>query len=90
MNRVVTSFHWKFPLGKKYSREFYPLGFYPPREEIRGRWEFERKSRLMREEGEGKLDDGRGSRADRESSRRKKKGDVKETKMDDCDDVTRM
>lgn len=44
----------------------------------------------MREEGEGKLDDGRGSRADRESSRRKKKGDVKETKMDDCDDVTRM
>lgn len=59
MNRVVTSFHWKFPLGKKYSREFYPLGFYPPREEIRGRWEFERKSRLMREEG-GKV--GRWSR----------------------------
>lgn len=40
---------------KKYSREFYPLRRAPfPREEITGRWEFERKSRLMRGR---KLDD---------------------------------
>lgn len=40
---------------KKYSREFYPLRRAPsPREEVTGRWEFERKSRLMRGR---KLDD---------------------------------